>query len=149
MHRTVAAALLAVLALGAASCGGSQKTLTGAELVRQIEVACREGQKETQRQQRGARGTGGAATLHFLNAVLAGQRVVIGKIDGYDTTGASKAAFDELRQAMHQRLALFQRVQSAGAAHVQSAITSAQSEGEVVSRRIGDAVARLGVTGCG
>ncbi len=149
MHRTLAAALLAVLALGAASCGGSQKTLTGAELVSQIQLACRQGQQEMQRQQRRARATGSAAAMHFLDTVVSGQRVINERLKNIDSSGATKADFDTFKQAMQQRLALFQRVQSAGAAHVQSAIRSAQGEGEAITKRLQEATARLGVRGCG
>ncbi len=148
MHRKVAAALLAVLALGVTSCGSGDKTLSRAELVRQVELACKEAQRSVQRQQSTSRATGGEATVHFLDAVLAGQRVIVARIKHYDGSGEAKADFATFKQAVQQRLVLFERVRAAGAARIQTAIRSAQREAEALALRIQDSASRLGIQGC-
>jgi len=142
MHRKVAAALVAVLALGIASCGESGRTLTRAELVRQVEAACREGQLATQQQGR-ARSTAG-----FLTAVVAGQRVIVARIKDFNGSGEAKSDFAAFKQGVQQRLALFQRFQSTGGAGLQRAIAQVQAEAEAITRRVHDAATRLGIEGC-
>lgn len=148
MHRKVAAALLAVLALGVASCGGSeQRTLTRAELVRQVELACRAGQAEMQRQPR-ATGSGTAGTAHFLAAVLAGQRVVVARIKDYAGSGDAKADFADFKQAMQQRLALFERLARGGTANLRSGIAANQAQANALSTQIERSTQSLGIRGC-
>lgn len=148
MHRKVAAALLAVLALGVAGCGGSERTLTRADLVRQVELACRAGQQEMQRQG-SARGlTGAAATAHFLDAVLAAQHVVVDRIRDYAGSGDAKTDFADFKQAMQQRLAVFERVHRAGTADLRRAIAAEQAQAEALTRRVQESARRLGIEGC-
>lgn len=147
MHRKVAAALVAVLALGIASCGSSEKTLTRAQLVSRIELACRQGQQAMTKAGRQARGAAGEPG-RFVAGVLAGQRVVLERIEGITTSGSAKSEFDALKQGMKQRLALIERVQKAGRANFQSAIRAAQAEAQAVTRTAQQAETALGVTGC-
>lgn len=147
MHRKVAAALVAVLALGIASCGSSEKTLTRAQLVSRIELACRQGQQAMTRPGREVRGRAGEQG-RFVSAVLAGQRVVLERIDSVTTSGSAKSDFAVLKQGMKQRLALIERVHKAGRANLQNAIRAVQGQAEAVSRRVQAAEKALGVTGC-
>ena len=146
MHRKVAAALVAALALGIASCGESGKTLTRADLVRQVEAACRQGQQVAQQQGRASGRSGGPTT--FVTAIIAGQRVIVARIKNLNGAGDAKSDFATFKQSMQQRLALFQRVQSAGSAGLQRAIRAVQPEAEAVTRRLQDAAGRLGLEGC-
>jgi len=148
MHRKVAAALLAVLALGVTSCGSGDKTLSRAELVRQVEVACREAQRSVQRQQSASRSAGGEATARFLDAVLSGQRVIVARIKHYDASGEAKTDFATFKQAVQQRLALFERVRAAGSGRIPAAIRAVQREAEALALRIQDSTTRLGIQGC-
>lgn len=147
MHRKVAAALVAVLALGIASCGSSEKTLTRAQLVSRIELACRQGKQAMARPGREVTGAAGEQG-HFIAAVLAGQRVVLDRLKGVTTSGSAKSDFDALKQGMQQRLDVIARVQKAGRAKLQSAIRAAQPEAEAVTRKVQAAETALGVTGC-
>ena len=142
MHRKVAAALVAALALGIASCGESGKTLTRADLVRQVDAACRQGQQAAQQRGR-ARGS-----TTFVTAIVAGQSVIVARIKNLNGAGDAKSDFATFKQSMQQRLALFQRVQSAGSAGLQRAIRAVQAEAEAVTRRLQDAAGRLGLEGC-
>jgi len=147
MHRKVAAALVAALALAVASCGGSEsETLTGAALVRRIETVCREGQREAAKAARAARGSSGQAT--FLSAVLAGQKVVSDALDDVTTTGAAKADFEAFKAGVQTRVDLIERVASADRADVQRAMREVQSEAEAASRKVEAAARSLGVEGC-
>jgi hypothetical protein len=142
MHRTVAAALVAALALAVASCGGAEP-LTRAQLVSRIEVACREGQRAVQR-----RGGAGKGPIGFVAAVIAGQRVVVNRIGDLKAPDASKDDFNAFKEGIKQRLALVEKVETAGRAGIPRAIRAVQTQGEVISRRIQDAGTRLGVKGC-
>ncbi len=146
MYRKVAAALVAVLALGVASCGESGKTLTRADLVRQVEAACRQGQQVTQ--QRGRASGRSGESVAFLTALVVGQRVVVARIKDFNGSGEAKSDFAAFKQSMQQRLALFERVQSAGSAGIQRAIRAVQAEAEAVTRRLQAAATRLGLEGC-
>jgi hypothetical protein len=147
MHRKVAAALVAALALAVASCGGSETTtLSRAELVRQVEVACREGQREGQKQARASRGSAGSGA--FIDAVLANQKLVMERIDDLETSGAAKADWETFRSGMQTRLDAIERVAAADRADQQRVIRSVQSELEAVGRRMDAAARSLGITGC-
>ena len=149
MHRKVAAAFVAALALGVASCGSSEPPLTRAQLVRRVEAACREAQQASQRQTRSSSGSSRSANaLAFVEAVVAGQKVAIDRIEELDAPDEAKDAFDTFKQSMQQRADLFDRVKSAGATNLQRAMATAQREGEAVTRRLQQAVRDLGVEGC-
>lgn len=144
MHRTVAAALVAALALGVASCGGTEKTtLTRAELVRQIEIACRDGERESQKQMRARRGTNERTA--FANAILINQRTVLDRLDGFEASGAAKADFESYKAAVQTRLDAIEKIASSSGADQQRAIAEVQPRVEAASRRAQTALARLGV----
>jgi hypothetical protein len=146
MHRKVAAALVAALALAVVSCGGSEsETLTGAALVRRIETACREGQREAAKQ---SRASGSRGQTAFITAVLAGQKAELDAIDNVDATGASKADFEDFKAGVQARVDAIERVASADRADLQRAIREAQPAAEAAGRKIEAAARRLGVRGC-
>jgi hypothetical protein len=146
MHRKVAAAFAAALALGVGGCGGSEAQLTRAQLVRRIEVACRQGQRETQTQMRSSRGSNDGTA--FLDAILAGQNAVMDKIGDLNAPAAAQADYDAVKKGMEQRIELVKRVQSAGRAGLQRAMAAVQPQADAATRRVQAATRRLGVEGC-
>jgi hypothetical protein len=147
MHRKVAAAIVAALALGIASCGGSETTtLSRAELVRRVELACREGQRESQKLARAARDSDGQSG--FIDAVLTGQKMVRDRIDGYETSGAAKADFAAFKQSIQARIDAIQRIADADRADQPRAIRALQPQMEAAARRGQDAARSLGLEGC-
>jgi hypothetical protein len=149
MHRKVAAALVAAFALGigGAGCGSSSTPLTRAQLVRRIEAACRAGQQEAQRQM-GSRRTSRETGTAFLAAIVTSQRAILAKVEDLDPPDAAKDDFEAFKQGMQQRTALIARVQEQGGADLQRAMAAVQAQAEVVTRRLQQAVARLGVRSC-
>jgi hypothetical protein len=147
MHRKVAVALVAALALAVASCGGSEsETLTGAELVTRIETACREGQREAAKATRDGRAPADQAT--FLAALLAGQKATLDELDNVDTTGADKADFEAFKAGMQARVDAVERVASADRADIQRMVRAVQPAAEAAARRIEAAARSLRVEGC-
>jgi hypothetical protein len=146
MHRKVAVALVAALALAVASCGGSEsETLTGAALVRKIETACREGQREASKQSRAVRSRGQEA---FITALLAGQKTTLDALDNVDTTGADKADLEAFKDGLQTRVDAIERVASADRADYQRMVRAVQAEAEAAGRKIEVAARNLGVEGC-
>lgn len=147
MHRKVAVALVAALALAVASCGGSEsETLTGAALVRRIETVCREGQREAGRQMRDP--SASRDQTAFVDAVLAGQKVIADRLDDVDTTGAAKADYEAFKEAVQARIDAIERVASVDRADFQRALRAVQPKAEVAARRIQAAARSLRVDGC-
>jgi hypothetical protein len=146
MHRKVAAALVAALALAVASCGGSEETLTRAQLVRRIETACKEGQREGSKQVRASRGAETQAT--FIKALLAGQKTEFDALKNVKSADAAKADYEVFKEGVKARIDVIERVASADRAHFQSAMRAAQPTAEAISRRLEVAIRRLGVVGC-
>jgi hypothetical protein len=146
MHRKVAAALVAALALGIASCGGSESELTRAQLVNQIEKACREGQRVSAEKQRAIGRSGGMTA--FVNSIVAGQEALIDRTEDLKAPDAAQANFDAFKDGLRERLDQMQRVASADRADLQRAIREVQPRIEAISRRLTAAVRRLGVEGC-
>lgn len=146
MHRKVAAALVAALALALASCGGSEETLTRAELVNRIEKACRDGQTESQRQMRAAGRSSGASG--FIDAVLAGQKSELDAVDDFKVPDAAKDDYEAFKAGVQARIDAVERAASADRADIQSALRSVQSEAEAAARKIETAARHLGVEGC-
>lgn len=117
MHRTVAATLVAALALVLASCGGSEvTTVSRAELVHRLETACLAGQRVTREHMHGR------TALTYLNAVIANQRYVLKRIGNLETTGPAKAVFDGFKDVMRKRLAALERVSGASRADFQRVV---------------------------
>jgi hypothetical protein len=148
MHRKVAAALVAALALTLtlASCGGSEETLTRAQLVRRVELACRDGQAESQRQMRASRGSSGSST--FINAVLAGQKSELDAIDNFDVPDAAKSDYESFKDGVKARIDAIERVAAAGRANFQRAMAAARPQAEAAARRVEAAARGLGIQGC-
>jgi len=146
MHRKVAAALVAALALGVASCGGSEETVTRAQLVRRIEQACRDGQLESEKQMRAAGRSAG--TSGFIKAALAGQKTELDAIDDFKVPDAAKADFEDFKAGVQGRIDAIERAASADRADIQRAMRSVQAEAEAAGRKIEAAVRNLGVEGC-
>ena len=138
MYRKVAAAFVAALALALASCGGSEPQLTRAQLVRKIEVACRQGERVATRETRAG----------FAVAISASQHVVMERIDDLNPTAAAKADFEALKAAMQQRLRLIDRLKAAGRAEAQRVMREVQAAGEAATRRAQAAERALNLTGC-
>jgi len=146
MHRKVAAALIAALALAVASCGSSEETLTGAQLVRRIETACKEGQREGLRQNRAARGAD--ARMTFVTAMIAGQKKELDALDHVTTTGAAKADLEAFKAGVQARIDVIERVASADRADFERALADARPAAEAALRKIETSSRKLGVRGC-
>jgi len=148
MHRKVVAALLAVLALGVASCGSSETTVTRAQLVSRIERACRVAQQAAQQQigraQASARRSGAALAEALVNY----QRYVLARVEHVKSSDATaQSDLTAMKAASRERLAMVERARAAGA-NAQRAITAMQAQSEAVTRRIQAALAGLGITNC-
>ena len=144
MHRKVAVAIVAALALVAASCGGTETTTLGrAELVRRVEVACREAQATAAREARAA-----GRTADPIAGLQAGQKALLDRLEGLEGSGAAKADFDAYKEGMRTRLALIDKVVSASRADRQRVLRSIQSEATAAGRKIEGAVRGLGLQGC-
>jgi hypothetical protein len=143
MHRSVAAALVAALALGVASCGGSEEPLTRAQLVRQIEVACREGSKAGRRVKRSSE-----PRALLIDRLVTGQRAAVEEIDDLNPAESVKADFEAFKQQMHARADLFARAGSHSGAALVRAMNAAEAEGIRITKQLLAAANRLGVKGC-
>ncbi len=147
MHRKVAAALVAALALAVASCGGSEsETLTRAQLVRRIETACKQGQRESTKQARASGGADGQQA--YVAALLAGQKKELDALNNVKSADAAKADYEAFKEGLKARIALIERVASADRANTESAVRAAQPSAEAITRRVEAAIRRLGVEGC-
>lgn len=143
MHRKVAAALVAALALGVASCGGSEEPLTRAQLVRQLETACRQAQERAAEAGRGARGE-----TDFFAAVLAGQRELVERVDGLEPPDEAANDLETLKSGLAERTDVLAEVAEAGRAEQQRMMADASRRMETVTRDIDGALRGLGVEGC-
>jgi len=147
MYRKVAAALVAVLALGLASCGGSEPELTRAQLVRKVELACREAQTIAEREARTQRARKGE-NMAFVAGLLAGQKAVLDRIHNLNAPNSIQSEFDSLKQAMQDRIDAVERVASASRADVQRMIKAVQPQAEAAARRMEAVSNSLGIRGC-
>lgn len=145
MHRKVAAAIVAALAFGLASCGSSQgPELTRAQLVSRIESACRAGRVAGEQYARTHRENEGSV-LQFLSVMRAGQQVVADKLGDLNPPDSEQADLDAFRQGVQDRIDFLDRVTSGGRAGVERALRTAQAEGEAITERVKAAIRRLGV----
>jgi hypothetical protein len=119
MHRKVAAALVAALALGVASCGGGQKTETvsRAQLISRLEAACRVGQAEAKAQMKAGRGQ-----AVFVQAILANLKAINDKVKNLETTGSEKVLFDTYKATLPTRIEALEKIASADRADQQQVI---------------------------
>ena len=139
MHRKVAVAIAAALALTVASCGGSETTtLTRAALVRRVETACREAQAAAAR----------ASSSDPITGLRAAQKRLVEKLDGLEGSGSAKADFDTYKEAARGRSDLIERIASASRAERQRVLRAVAREAEQLGRRLETAATRLGLTSC-
>jgi hypothetical protein len=140
MHRKVAAALVAALALALASCGGSEKTETvsRAQLISRLEATCLAGQREGKKQAQGSSGQEA-----FLKAVLADQKYVLDRVGNVEATGSAKADFDTYKDAVQRQVDLLERLASADRADLPRAVRAMQPQLEAVSTRARSSLVRL------
>lgn len=148
MHRTVAAALVAVLALGIASCGGGEAALTRAQLVRKIELACREAQRQSQRRINAITGSSNRSREAFITAIVDGQRAQLERVEDLHPSDAVRAQFETFKTGLKQRLDAFAQLESVNGANLQRAIEAASRATEAITSRVQEAAARLGVKTC-
>jgi len=146
MYRKVAAALVAALALGIASCGGSEPELTQAQLVKRVEAACRAGQEVSSRQQR-PRGRTDAITA-FLDAIVAGQEAALDRLGDLNAPNAVDDDFDTFKQGLQDRVDLVKRVAATDRAQVEAAMRDIQPQVDAATRRIATAARGIGIRGC-
>jgi hypothetical protein len=145
MYRKVAAALVAVLALGIASCGGSEPELTRAQLVRRVQTACAEARTVSERQGRNNR-TGDQ--MGFIATIVAGQEVAVERIENLNAPAAAQDEFDTFKQGIQDRLDQLKRITSEDRADVPRAVRAVQPQIEAIGRRMAAAARRLGIEGC-
>ncbi|HMJ03232.1 MAG TPA: hypothetical protein VK506_09825 [Conexibacter sp.] len=142
MHRKVAAALVAALALAAAGCGGSE-SLTRAQVVTRLEAACRLAQERTAEESRGAR------TENFFAALLVGQRVLVKRIDGIEPPDELSDDVETVKTGFAERTDMVARVADTPRAERERAIRALNTELSSVTRDLEGALRRLGVRDCG
>ncbi len=144
MHRKVVVAIVAALALVAASCGGSETTTLGrAALVRRVEIACRAAQDATSRAGRETR------TPDPIAVLRAGQEVLVDRLEELDASGAAKADFDAFKEGVRARLDAIDQVASASRADRQRALRSVEADAGAAARKLEGAARSLGIEGCG
>jgi hypothetical protein len=145
MHRKVAAAIVAALALAVASCGGSEKTtLDRAELIRRVELACRAAGQTTEKQGRAE----GRSSSPFA-ALRAGQKVLVARLEKLEGSGDTKDAFNAYKEGVRTRLDALEKIVSAPRDEKVRAYRSVRKEAVASGRQIEAAVERLGLSGCG
>jgi len=115
MHRTVVAALIAALALGSAGCGSGERTETvsRAQLVQRLKVACTTAERAGRRELRGR------TPFALFLAQRTMLQSIIDQIDQLEATGRSKAQLDEYKRLIRVRLDALGRVASADRADQQ------------------------------
>jgi hypothetical protein len=144
MHRKVAAALVAALALGLAGCGGTEtRTLERAALVRQAELACRAAQRAGQRYQEEAR-----RSANPIEGVRISQELLVEKLEELEGTGAARADFATFKEGIKARFELIKDVAEAPRAERDRALRSVQPEAERLATRIEAATRDLGIESC-
>jgi uncharacterized protein (DUF885 family) len=145
MHRKVAAAIVAALALAVASCGGSETTtLDRAELLRRAELACRSAGQVTEQQTRAE-----GRSPNAYKALLAGQKALVERLEKLEGSGDLRDDFNSYKDGVRTRLDALEKVTSAPRAEQPRVLRSVQREAVAAGRQIGAAVDKLGLRGCG
>jgi hypothetical protein len=141
MRRKVAAALAAVLVLGLASCGGSQRTETvsRAQVVSRLEAACVAGAREGKRHWQARDGR-----VAYVEAIVVEMKTIMDQVEHLETTGRAKADFDAYKATLRTRIAAAERITSADAADVPQAVRAAEPAISAGSLRGHAAIVRLG-----
>lgn len=146
MHRKVAAALVAALALAVASCGGSdEQQLSGPALARRIETVCREAQRRAQARLRSSRSDDETAYVAVLVAV---QREISEQLGEIEPADGASSNFDAFKQAMDERTELFERLDSVDRAQLQRTMENIEEEANAVGERLRRASDQLEVEAC-
>ena len=140
MHRRVAAAVAAVLALGVASCGESSEPLTRAQLQNRIEAACRQAAQRAQ--------DGGRTADDFFAMVLTAQRDLVERVEGLDPPDELSDTVERLQEGLTQRADAIADVADAPRGEQQRAAASINERLEAITRDVEAALSDLGVRGC-
>jgi hypothetical protein len=143
MYRTIVVAFFAALAL--TSCGQSEVKLTKTQMLRQVHAACNAASKETTNATRAARGS---AQARLLSGIIAGQRVLVARLEELNPPDALKRDFDGFRQDMHRRLDLMLRVQAAGPQGYARASAANEREQRAIFIRLDEVNHKYELTGC-
>lgn len=146
MHRKVAVAIAAALALVAASCGGSETattTLSRAALVRRVELACRAAEEASTRLSNAKR------PPEALQIMRAGQRLLVTRIEGLGGSGAAKDDFDMYKDGARTRLELIEKVVAASRAERTRVLREVEDDATAAGRKLETATRHLGLVGCG
>jgi hypothetical protein len=141
MHRTVAAALVAALALALASCGSGEKTETvsRAQLVHRLDAACVAAQRQARTQMRGRSGQ-----TAFAEAIRATLQTVEDRVGNLDTAGSARADFKSYLATVRVRIDALERILSADAADQQGLIARERDVIGPAGSRAHELVVRLG-----
>lgn len=143
MHRKLAAALVAALALGVASCGGSDSAepLTRAQLVRGLETACRAAQARAEQ-------VGRRDGANIFAAALAGQEQLLERVQALEPPEALQGDLDTLERSLAERVDVVSKVAAADRADVARAFEAEGRRMAEVTRSLEGVYRRLGVEGC-
>lgn len=145
MHRKVAAALVAALALGVASCGGSDsEPLSRAQLGRKLQAACAEARRRAEAQLRASRDGESA----FVTMLISAQRSIAERIDEVEPSDAVQAQYDALKQAADERLELLESLESLEGRELERAMVRIEGEANASTQRLQRAAEAIGVEGC-
>lgn len=143
MHRKVAVAIGVALALVAVGCGGSEtRTLGRAELVRRVELACRDAQAAAIRESRATR------TPDIIQSFRAGQELLIERLEELEGSGSARADFAALKAGARARMNAIETVAAASRADRQRALRSVEVAATAASRKFETAARDLGIEGC-
>jgi len=115
MHRTVVAALVAALALGLAGCGSGERTATisRAQLVQRLKVACRAGNDAGKREMRRTGPLTSMTPLELFLAQHASLRTIIRRIGRLKASGTAGAQLEEYKRTIRTRLVALGKVAAA------------------------------------
>jgi hypothetical protein len=141
MHRKVAAAIVAALALGVASCGGTETTtLDRVQLVRRVELACKDAQEKWNERFR--------ETRRSDRSLRDGQQFLVDRLGELDASGAARDDFARFKDGVRARLEAIETVVDAPRADRGRVLRSVQREAVAAGRAIETAARRLGIDGC-
>lgn len=144
MRRTiVVVACLAGLVL--AGCGGTEVKLTRDQMVSRVLVACKTARAATEH---ALRTTSGTDRVRFMAAYVAGQHVLVERLDGLNPPDEAKADFDRFRRDMSRRLELYEQVKAAGPSGFARVTAANQRERNAIFIRLDAVNHRYGLTGC-
>ncbi len=144
MHRKVAGAVVVALALGVASCGGSDEPLTKAELVKQMNVVCKGKRQRTDTTADKGRNGPGA----FFEQILERQKEIADGLDELTPPAELETAFAALKKAEVDRQALVEKAIAAIKADPKAKLESLTKEGEAIQRQLTSAAAEIGAKSC-